>query len=49
MFLLVKWVGADKDVAGMGIAVDEPRYKDLFGEGSDDVVHDLFFVEIEML
>lgn len=41
----VPWVGTHEDVAGVRIAVNEPRNEDLLSEGADDVVHHSAFVE----
>lgn len=36
----------DENVAWMRIAVYEPRYEDLFGKGSNKIIHDVLFVKV---
>lgn len=46
MLALVVRVGSDKDIARMRVAVNEPRHKNLFGEGPDKVMHDLLLTKV---
>lgn len=36
----------DENVAWMRIAVYEARYEDLFGKGSNKIIHDVLFVKV---
>lgn len=46
MLLRIVWMRTDENVAWVRIAVYEPRYKDLFGKGSNKIIHDVLFVKV---